>query len=241
LAWLRKHSPDTSRILLTGFADFESLVAAINEGGVGYFQSKPWEPAQLEAVVKEAIEKNSLLLENRSLSEALKRRNLNLERENRSLRKTGSQGNALDALLGSSEPITKLKERILALAASQSTVLITGESGTGKELAARALHFAGERQSGPFVAQNCAALPESILESELFGYVKGAFTHATENRAGIVESAHQGTLFLDEIGDMPLSMQAKLLRFLQEGVVTPVGSRTEKKSMSVSSPLPIAI
>jgi transcriptional regulator with PAS, ATPase and Fis domain len=108
-------------------------------------------------------------------------------------------------------------------------VLVTGESGTGKELVARALHFAGARKDKAFVAQNCAALPDSILESELFGHVKGAFTHAIETRIGIIESANGGTLFLDEVGDMTLTMQAKLLRFLQEGVITQVGGRVEKR------------
>jgi transcriptional regulator with PAS, ATPase and Fis domain len=115
------------------------------------------------------------------------------------------------------------------VAAADSTVLVQGESGTGKELVARALHFCGARKDKPFVAQNCAALPDSILESELFGHVKGAFTHATETRTGIIESANGGTLFLDEVGDMTLAMQAKVLRFLQEGVITQVGGRTERK------------
>ena len=230
LAWVKIHFPDTQRILLTGYTDFDSAVAAINQGGISRFLNKPWEPAQLVAVVNEAVEFHRLVLENRDLQARLKARNRVLENENISLRSQARDELApLQALVGLSPAMTRLKDKIRALLPSQSSVLITGESGTGKELVARSLHFGGSRRDKPFVALNCAALPESILESELFGHVKGAFTHAVDNRIGLLEAAQGGTLFLDEVGDMPPSMQAKVLRFLQEGVITPVGGRSERK------------
>jgi two-component system response regulator HupR/HoxA len=230
LAWVRRHHPDTIRILITGFSDFESVVAAVNQGQIYHFLHKPWEPIQLEVVIRQAVQVHRLTAENRRLQAELQARNRELERENLTLKAgTIREAAAFRDLIGVSAPMQRLKDKLQALLHSQSTVLVTGESGTGKELVARALHFAGPRKDKPFVAQNCAALPESILESELFGHVKGAFTHATETRAGILETAQGGTLFLDEVGDMSLTMQAKLLRFLQEGTFTPVGGRSEKK------------
>jgi transcriptional regulator with GAF, ATPase, and Fis domain len=202
----------------------------VNKGQIYHLLHKPWEPIQLEVVLRQAVEMNRLVDENRRLGEELKARNQLLERENIQLKaETIATTGAFKDLIGLSEPMERLKSKLQALLPSQSTVLVTGESGTGKELVARALHFAGARKDKPFVAQNCAALPDSILESELFGHVKGAFTHATETRLGIIESANGGTLFLDEVGDMTLAMQAKLLRFLQEGVITQVGGRSERK------------
>jgi two-component system response regulator HupR/HoxA len=230
LAWVRENHPDTLRILITGYSDFESVVAAVNKGRIYHFLHKPWEPVQLEVVIRQAVQVHHLTAENRRLQDELKSRNQVLERENQALKADTIQAHAaFRDLIGLSAPMQRLKAKLQALLQSQSTVLITGESGTGKELVARALHFAGARKDKPFVAQNCAALPDSILESELFGHVKGAFTHATETRMGIIETANGGTLFLDEVGDMSLTMQAKLLRFLQEGVITQVGGRAEKR------------
>ncbi|MBC9980808.1 sigma-54-dependent transcriptional regulator, partial [Bradyrhizobium campsiandrae] len=130
-----------------------------------------------------------------------------------------------DSLIGSSEPMRAVQKAIGLAADSNAIVLILGETGTGKELVARALHVHGKRKDGPFVAVNCAAIPEDLLESELFGHVKGSFTGATADRAGAFREAANGTLFLDEIGDMPLAMQAKILRALQEQVITPVGGK----------------
>jgi two-component system NtrC family response regulator len=130
-----------------------------------------------------------------------------------------------DTLIGTSESMRRVQKAIGLAADSDATVLILGETGTGKELVARALHVHGKRKDGPFVAVNCAAIPEDLLESELFGHVKGSFTGATADRAGAFRDAANGTLFLDEIGDMPLAMQAKILRALQEQVVTPVGGK----------------
>ena len=230
LAWVRQQSPDTSRILLTGYSDFDSLVTAINEGGIHHFLPKPWEPAQLEAVVRQGVEMFRLIRENKRLESELRGRNQMLERENLDLKAdVFREYEAFKTLAGVSPSLQELKRKLQSLLTTQTTVLLLGESGTGKELCARALHFNGPRRDKPFVAQNCAALPDSILESELFGHIKGAFTHATENRTGILEAAQGGTLFLDEVGDMSLSMQARLLRFLQEGVVTPVGARSERR------------
>jgi two-component system, NtrC family, response regulator HupR/HoxA len=230
LAWVKESHPDTIRILITGYSDFESVVAAVNKGQIYQFLHKPWEPIHLEMVIRQAVHIHSLSEENRRLQAELKNRNLHLERENIQLKaETILSVSAFKDLIGLSPPMQKLKLKLQALLPSQSTVLVTGESGTGKELVARALHFAGSRKEKTFVAQNCAALPDSILESELFGHVKGAFTHAVETRIGIIESANGGTLFLDEVGDMTLSMQAKLLRFLQEGVITQVGGRIERR------------
>ncbi len=230
LAWVKEAHPETTRILITGYSEFESVVSAVNQGHIFHFLQKPWEPIQLEVLLRQVVEHHRLSEENKSLHEELKRRNQLLERENIHLKNDTILENELFRnLVGFSEPMQRLKKKLLNLLPSQSTVLINGESGTGKELVAKALHFAGPRKDKPFVAQNCAAVPDSILESELFGYVKGAFTHAVENRLGIVESAQGGTLFLDEVGDMSLSMQAKLLRFLQEGIIMQVGGRVERR------------
>ncbi|EJN14203.1 response regulator with CheY-like receiver, AAA-type ATPase, and DNA-binding domains [Bradyrhizobium sp. YR681] len=138
-----------------------------------------------------------------------------------------------DGLIGSSEPMRSVQKAIGLAADSNAIVLIRGETGTGKELVARALHVHGKRKDGPFVAVNCAAIPEDLLESELFGHVKGSFTGATADRAGAFRDAADGTLFLDEIGDMPLAMQAKILRALQEQVITPVGGKPMRTNARV--------
>lgn len=140
---------------------------------------------------------------------------------------------SLDALIGSSEGMRRVQKQIGLAADSQSTVLILGETGTGKELVARALHVHGERRDGPFIAVNCAAIPEDLLESELFGHVKGSFTGASSDRTGAFRDAENGTLLLDEIGDMPLAMQAKILRVLQERMITPVGGKPMRTNARV--------
>src|SRR6266702_2915927 len=145
---------------------------------------------------------------------------------------TASKG-SLDTLIGPSEGMRRVQKAIGLAADSQSTVLIFGETGTGKELVARALHVHSQRKDGPFIAVNCAAIPPDLLESELFGHVKGSFTGATGDRTGAFRDADNGTLFLDEIGDMPLAMQAKILRVLQERMITPVGGKPVRTTARV--------
>ena len=150
-----------------------------------------------------------------------------MSRQNFALKRDAATRNSLDNIVGASPAMEKLKQTIRTVASTQSTVLIYGESGTGKELVARAVHVCSPRASEPFVSINCGAFPETLLESELFGYVKGAFTGANQNKRGLFEVADQGTIFLDEIGEMTLTMQVKLLRVLQERCVRPVGGTTE--------------
>ena len=144
-------------------------------------------------------------------------------RQNFAFKRDAATRNSLDNIIGASPAMEKLKQTIRTVASTQSTVLIYGESGTGKELVARALHMCSPRAAEPFVSINCGAFPETLLESELFGYVKGAFTGANQNKRGLFEVADQGTIFLDEISEMSLTMQVKLLRVLQERTVRPVG------------------
>ena len=200
--------PDIPVIVLTAFGSLETAVGAIRAGAYD-FLSKPVQLDALKIAVARAAQHRSL------------------RTEVRRLRKELDQAQGFGDLTGQSPAMVRLYEMLARVADSDVTVLITGESGTGKELVARALHRQGKRQNGPFVAINCAAMPESLLESELFGHAKGAFTDARTAHAGLFVQASGGTLFLDEIGDMPLGLQGKLLRALQERTVRPVGSTTE--------------
>ena len=152
-----------------------------------------------------------------------------LKRENRRLRETIQANEQFEGLIGRSSSMRHVFELIERSRPAKTPILVTGESGTGKEMVAKAIHAQSNRSSGPFIALNCAALPEHLLESTLFGHRRGAFTGATEHRRGLFQAAHQGTLFLDEIGEMPLSMQAKVLRALQEQRVMAVGSLEEEE------------
>ena len=198
--------PDVPVIVITAHNRIDAAVAAIRAGAYDFI-AKPIRPAQLEIALKRA-------LNHRTLREKVRR----LERETKSV----------DPLLhSSSNAIRKAYDMIDRVAAVESSVLLTGQSGTGKELAARSLHARSPRAKGPFVAINCAAIPEPLLESELFGHAKGSFTDAKQARPGLFVQANGGSLFLDEIGDMPLSFQPKILRALQDRVVRPVGSDRE--------------
>ena len=198
-------APHTKVIVVTGNDDRENAVRAVAMGAYDFYQ-KPVDVDVLRLIVQRAFNMHALEEENR----ALQRR----------------QGvSPLDGIIAVGDPMRRVCRMIEKVAPTQVTTLLLGESGTGKELLARALHALSNRNGKPFVAINCAAIPESLLESELFGHEKGAFTGAVKQTPGKFETANGGTLFLDEIGDMPLSLQAKLLRFLQERVVERVGGR----------------
>jgi DNA-binding NtrC family response regulator len=200
---------DMPVIVITAYADMETAIAAIRAGAYD-FVTKPFDMDELALTIERA-------LKHRALREEVKR-----------LRKAVDGTQRFDEILGKSAPILKMCELIARVADAEATVLISGESGTGKELVAKALHAKSARKAGPFVAINCAAMPEPLLESELFGHTKGAFTDARTARPGLFIKASGGTLFLDEIGEMPAGMQAKLLRALQERTVRPVGGDQEQ-------------
>lgn len=211
LAALRERDPSLPVIVITAYGTIEDAVRAMRMGAADYL-TKPVEKEGLLLAVEKAMRLRDLASENRRLRERLRREK------------------PLDNLLGTSPTMERLRETLRKVGPSEATVLITGESGTGKELVARVLHDLSPRREGPFLALNCAALPRDLLESELFGYEKGAFTGAGAAKPGKFVLASGGTLLLDEIGDMDLPLQAKLLRVLQERTVDPLGSR---ESLSV--------
>jgi two-component system, NtrC family, response regulator AtoC len=200
---------DMPVIVITAYANMETAIAAIRAGAYD-FVTKPFDMDELALTIERAIR-------HRVLREEVKR-----------LRKAVDSTQRFEEILGTSTAMLKMCELVTRVADTETTVLITGESGTGKELVAKALHSKSGRRDGPFVAINCAAMPENLLESELFGHVKGAFTDARTARPGLFIRASKGTLFLDEIGEMPAGMQAKLLRALQERTVRPVGGDQEQ-------------
>jgi two-component system, NtrC family, response regulator HupR/HoxA len=222
--------PDVIRILLTAYADMDTLTEAINEGKAYRFVAKPWDNRELTMIIHAAMEtftlrrRNARLLEeNTRLVEQLRKANADLEHENVSLRREVHRAYNLDNVIGVSSAIKEVLRLVEKAIESSATVLIAGETGTGKEVIARAIHYNGSRRAKKFVAQNCASMPESLLESELFGHVRGAFTGAIRDHRGLFEEATGGTIFLDEIGDMPMPMQVKLLRVLEEGEIRRVG------------------
>lgn len=200
--------PELQVILMTAFGSIDVAVEAVKTGAY-HFVTKPVKLPELGAIVQKALTERALRLENQQLRQAV------------------SERYTFGQLLGKSAAMHRLFGLLERLAGSHSTVLIQGESGTGKELVARALHYNGPRRRAPFVPVNCAAMPEGLLESELFGHVRGAFTGADIARRGLFLEAAKGTLFLDEIGEMPLGMQAKLLRVLEQRHIRPVGSDRE--------------
>ena len=201
----KAHCPEADVILLTAYAGWESAKEAIQLGAFDYFE-KGREPDELLHRIERAVEDKAL------------------RRENENLRAQVRERFGLPGLIGSSAEMAQVLDLVGRVAPTDATVLIRGESGTGKEIIAKALHHASQRAAGRFVAINCGALPEPLLESEIFGHVKGAFTGAGSNKKGLFEEAHGGTLFLDEIGEMTPGLQVKLLRALQSGEVRPVGS-----------------
>jgi two-component system response regulator PilR (NtrC family) len=205
----RRVSPDTMVIVITAVDDSDVPIEALNAGAFYY------------------IRKGPKLLEDVLTAAALALDRSRLRQQNAALLRDAAQHNSLDNIIGDSEPIRRLKQTIRTIATTNSTVIVSGESGTGKELVARAIHTCSPRSSEAFVSVNCGAFPETLLESELFGYVKGSFTGATSNKHGLFELSSGGTIFLDEISETTLPMQVKLLRVLQERCIRPVGGGQE--------------
>ncbi len=221
--------PKAVRMILTGYTDIESAIEAINQGKVYLYLTKPWEDSDLRLKVKRAIETQALERANERLTEELRRLTAQLLRENVELKREVEGRYTFDQIVGRSPAMQRTFDLLTRVIDSPTTVLITGETGTGKELVARAIHYNSPRRSKLFVAQNCAALAENLLESELFGHRKGAFTGAVEEKKGLFEVADGGTIFLDEVGDMPPALQASLLRVLQEGEIKRVGDTATRK------------
>jgi two-component system response regulator HupR/HoxA len=218
--------PDAVRIILTGYTDVDALVNAVNASQIYRYVAKPWDAEEMRVTLLRAIEVYDLAAENARLVDELQVLNNRLTDENAYLREATV---ASSEIVGKSVAIRSVLELVAKVAPSQTTVLIQGETGTGKELVARAIHQASPRRESLFVAVNCAALSEGVLESELFGHKKGAFTGAIGDRKGMFEVADGGTLFLDEISETSNGLQAKLLRVLQDSEVRPVGETQPHK------------
>jgi len=200
-------------ILMTAYGSIESAVDAMKRGAIDYIV-KPFIHEELKLTIKRALELSRLSLENKRLRQQL------------------SQQFGCKEVIGISEPISELFKTIEKVAPTRANIMITGESGTGKGIIAEVIHCNSRRKEKPFIAINCAAIPENLLESELFGFKQGAFTGATKDKVGLIVMAHEGTLFLDEIGDMPLQLQTKLLKVIESGEVLPLGD-TKKKVVDI--------
>lgn len=210
LARIKEDKPDTAVLLVTAFSTAEQAVEAMKLGAYDYL-AKPFKVDEIKILVKNALEKRDL------------------KRENRQLKEKAGVCEGYGGIVGTSQRMKEVFNLLRKVAESQTTVLVSGESGTGKELAAKAIHEGSSRKNKPFVAVNCGAIPENLIESELFGHVKGAFTGAVGERAGLFEQANGGTVFLDEIGELPLAMQTRLLRVIQERELRRVGGSATKK------------
>ncbi len=202
---IRRNHPGLTVVMMTAYGHIDMAVEAIRAGAYDFI-TKPFEHETLVLRLEKALERQRLIQENQRLQ-----------------RQCGGDESGFQRMIGKSPAMQRVFETVQMVAKTDLTVLITGESGTGKDLTARAVHRLSDRHKGPFVAVNCPTVPENILESELFGYKKGAFTHATQNRIGLFQEAHGGTIFLDEIGDVSPAIQTKLLRVLQEKEIKPLG------------------
>ena len=228
---VREKWPEVVRIIISGYTDSADIIQAINQGGIYQFISKPWHPEELLVKMRNAAELFKLQRENEQLSVELKLKpeslNESLIEKRRILRARFDWDQGI--VRSPDSCMNGVCDLVRQVAPFDVSVLLQGESGTGKELCARALHYNSLRQDGPFVAENCGALPDELLESELFGHKRGAFTGAVEDRIGLLERANGGTIFLDEIGDISPAFQVKLLRVLQEGEIRPLGSNRRRR------------
>ena len=210
LAEIKNRFPQLPVIVMTAYSTVKNAVQSIRNGAFDYI-AKPFDIDELDITVSKALQFRDILKDNQRMRAEL------------------DEHQQIDSLVGDSPSFRRVLQAIDSVRESSATILLTGESGTGKEMVARAIHKHGNRADKPFVAVNCAAIPEGLLESEMFGHRKGAFTGAVTDRIGRFQQADKGTLFLDEIGEMPLALQAKILRALQERVIEPVGDPRERK------------
>ena len=211
LARVKAQAPDTAVLMITAFTTAEQAVEAMKLGAYDYI-AKPFKVEEVKVLVRKALEKRSLVEENKRLKAEVQERF------------------SFSGLIGKSKQMREVYDLVGKVAQSMANILIMGESGTGKELAAKAIHYNSPRRGAPFVAVNCGAIPDTLIESELFGHTKGSFTGAISDRPGLFEQAERGTLFLDEIGEVPLQLQAKLLRVLQEREFRRVGGVSSLKA-----------
>ena len=221
--------PHVIRMILTAYPDAESLMQAINAGRVYRYITKPWDRAELKIIVKRALESYALAMENQLLLKELQAANERLKNENLYLKGEVEKGFRVENIIGKSPAMRRVFDLVNKVMDSSVTVLLTGETGTGKGLIAHHIHYHGPRKGRLFIAQNCGALPETLLESELFGHKRGAFTGAVEDKKGLFEVANGGTVFLDEVSEMSPSMQVKLLQVLQDGKIRRVGDSEFKR------------
>lgn len=210
LAKIADQYPETIRLVLTGYSEESLIMSAINEGRIWGFIHKPWDDNQLLATLQQAMLTQDLIAERALLKRTLDRYN-------------APKAGGFEGFIGNSAPMQLVYSLIERVGPSNASVFITGPSGAGKEVAAHAIHRCSDRKDKPFIALNCAAIPSELMESEIFGHVKGAFSGAVSNRDGAAQQAHEGTLFLDELAEMDINLQAKLLRFIQTGQVQKVG------------------
>jgi two-component system response regulator PilR (NtrC family) len=204
LRHLKEMSPDTLVLMITAYASTDTAIQAMKQGAYDYI-TKPFKIDEIKMTIKKALENKSL------------------QTENILLRQVVEDKYRLGNIIGTSSKMQKIFELVKKISPTKTNILISGDSGTGKELVAKAIHYTSPRRNDPFVILNCGAIPENLLESELFGHMRGAFTGAVSNKRGLFEAAHGGTIFLDEVGELPLPMQVKLLRVIQDGEFTRVG------------------
>lgn len=231
LKQIRDQWPNVIRMVISGYTDSADIISAVNDAGIYQYITKPWQPDSLILTLKNATRLFDLQRQNEALSIELKMMpgqvNDSLNEKREQLRSTYQHDDGI--VRSANSPMNDVCDHIRQVAPYDISVLLMGESGTGKELAARAVHYNSLRWDKPFVVENCGALPDELLESELFGYKRGAFTGAVEDRIGLFERANGGTVFLDEIGEVSAAFQVKLLRVLQEGEIRPLGSSVTRK------------